>query len=47
MNKKLKVRHWSLSSHGALLGKSTFIAANCRPPIVVVDTDGRFDAVKR
>lgn len=43
---KLKVRHWALSSHGALKGKTTFIASNCRAPIVVVDTDGRFDAVE-
>lgn len=43
---KLRTRHWALSSHGALLGKTTFIASNCRTPIIVVDTDGRFDAVE-
>lgn len=44
--KGLKTRHWALHSHGALAGKSTFIAANCRAPIIVVDTDGRFEAVE-
>ena len=43
---KLKVRHWALISHGAEAGKSTFIAANARPPIMVVDTDSRFGAVE-
>lgn len=44
--KGLRTRHWALHSHGALAGKSTFIAANCRAPIIVVDTDGRFEAVE-
>ena len=44
--KRLKKRHWGLHSHGALAGKSTFVAANCRPPLIVVDTDGRFEAVE-
>lgn len=43
---KLRVRHWALISHGAEAGKSTFIAANARPPIMVVDTDSRFGAVE-
>jgi hypothetical protein len=45
MNKQ-KVRHWALTSHGAEAGKSTFIAANARPPIMVVDTDSRFSMVE-
>jgi hypothetical protein len=43
---KLRTRHWALISHGALQGKTTFLAANSRPPLLVVDTDGRFDAVE-
>jgi len=43
---KLRVRHWALISHGAEAGKSTFIAANARAPIFVVDTDSRFSAVE-
>lgn len=44
--KGLKTRHWALHSHGALAGKSTFLAATARAPMIVVDTDGRFEAVE-
>lgn len=43
MNKPRK-RHWVLTSHGAGAGKTTFLASNARPPIMVIDADGRFDA---
>lgn len=41
-----KKRQWALTSNGAEAGKSTFLATNARPPIMVVDSDGRFDAVE-
>ena len=44
---KLRVRHWALISHGAEAGKTTFLASNARPPLFVVDTDGRFGAGDR
>jgi hypothetical protein len=46
MTNKLKTRQWALISDGAELGKSTFIASNARPPLLVIDTDGRFGAVE-
>ena len=46
MEKRLKRRQWALVSDGANAGKTTFTAANARTPIMVIDTDGRFDAVE-
>jgi len=43
---KPKKRQWALISHGAEAGKSTFLASNARPPLMVVDSDSRFDAVE-
>lgn len=45
MNKPRR-RQWALISHGAGAGKSTFLASNARPPLLVVDTDQRFDSVE-
>lgn len=44
MNKP-KRRQWALTSDGAEKGKSTFLS-NAKAPIMVVDADGRFDAIE-
>lgn len=43
---KYPTRNWALISLGAGAGKSTFVAANCKPPIFVIDSDNRFDSVQ-
>ena len=46
MKKKPKKRQWAFRSAGAEQGKSTLMAAIARAPVMVVDTDNRFDAVE-
>lgn len=42
---KPKIRQWGLVGP-AQSGKSTFVAANAEPPVFVVDSDNRYDAVQ-